>query len=89
MGQSGDRAEEITRRGQAIYDRQIRDRLSKEDRGKYLVLDLETGEYEVDPSDVVALERARALHPTGTFYILRIGSSAAYRIGRRDAVARS
>ncbi len=41
-------SEEIAEKGQALYDRGIRDKLGPGDRGKYLVLDIETGHYEMD-----------------------------------------
>jgi hypothetical protein len=58
------------------------------DRGKFLVLDIETGEYELDADELVALQRARRKKPDAALYILRIGYPAAYRIGRAYAQSR-
>jgi hypothetical protein len=76
---------EIARRGQEYYDRHLRATLEPEHTGKFLVLDVETGDYEMDESEVVASERARAKHPHSLFYILRVGYRAAHCIGARLA----
>src|SRR5438046_5700544 len=40
-------SEEIDRRGQELYERQIRDHVeTQENLGKQIVIDIETGEYE-------------------------------------------
>ena len=75
--------EEIARRGQAFYDGEIRNRVEKSDSGKSVVIDIETGEYEVDADDLAAFRRAEARNPEGLFHLLRIGHSAAHRLGAR------
>jgi hypothetical protein len=89
MDQIRDRGEELARRGQAIYDQQIRSRLSADDDGNYLVLDVDSGDYAIDASDLTAFRQMRDRCPSGTFYIVRIGSPAAYRLGRGGPVAES
>jgi hypothetical protein len=74
-------SDEIARRGQALYDQDIRVQVEAAHRGKFLVLDIETGEYELDESELAALQRAKAKNPGAALYILRIGYSAAYRLG--------
>jgi len=74
---------EIADRGQALYEREIRDSLALGDQGKFLVLDDATGSYEIDSDEVAAMKRARSKRPDAPFYILRVGHSAAYRLGRK------
>ena len=74
---------EIAKRGQALYEREIRDQLDAGARGKFLVLDVESGDYELDTNELTALKRARGRRPTGAFYILRVGHPTAYRLGRK------
>ncbi len=74
---------EIANRGQTLYERTLRDELESTERGKLLVLDIETGDYEIDSDDVAAVQRARAKRPEGAFYILRVGYPTAYRLGRK------
>lgn len=75
-------SDEIAERGQALFEREIQGALQTSDRGNFLVLDIETGAYEVDPDQLAAVKRARAKHLDGAFYFLRVGHSAAYRFGR-------
>jgi hypothetical protein len=74
-------AEEIARRGQALYEREIRARVEPGNRGKILVIDIETGEYELDEDHLAALRRARARNADAELYALRIGYPALGRIG--------
>jgi hypothetical protein len=46
-----DTGEEIARRGKKLYERTIRAQVEPEHKGKLLVLNLETGEYEMDADD--------------------------------------
>jgi hypothetical protein len=80
-------SEEIVRRGQALYDQQIRAKVEASHKGEFLVLDIDTGEYEIDSNEVAALKRAKAKNPSAGLYILRVGSPAAYRVGGQRAVA--
>jgi hypothetical protein len=80
--------EEIVQRGEEIYQRDIRDRVEAHNKGKFLVLDIDTGDYEIDADELAALERAAAKHPDGARYILRIGYPTAHRLGGRFTVAK-
>ena len=82
-------SEEIVQHGEALYDQQIRAQVEASHQGKFLVLDIETGEYEMDVSELAALKRAKAKHPDAAFYILRVGYPTAYRIGRQRLVIRA
>ncbi|MFH1919077.1 MAG: hypothetical protein ABIP48_04200 [Planctomycetota bacterium] len=73
--------EEVQSRGQALYDQQIRPGVEPEHDGKFLVIDVETGEYEIDEDDLNATKRALAKRPEAILYGLRIGHPAAYRLG--------
>jgi hypothetical protein len=68
---------ELARRGQAYYDQFLRATLEADHKGEYLVLDVETGDYELDEDEMAAIQRARAKHPRRAFYILRVGYRAA------------
>ena len=72
---------EVAVRGEVIYEQAIRPIVESESKGKYLVLDIETGEFEIDQDDVVATKRVLARCPHAVLYGLRIGYPAAYRLG--------
>ena len=78
--------QEVSSQGEAIYKQQIRDKVEAEDKGKFLVINIETGEYEIDPDDLAATKRLLAKHPDAVLYGLRIGFPTAYRIGAHFSV---
>ncbi len=47
------------------------------------MLDVESGDYEVDADELAAIGRARAKHPGRLFYILRVGYRASVYIGAK------
>jgi hypothetical protein len=73
--------DEIVRRGQALYDAQLRAQVETGNTGKFMVIDIETGEYEIDRSEVAAFERALAKRSDAPLYLLRIGYRGAYHLG--------
>ena len=79
-------SKEVASRGEAIYRREIRDRVEPKHKGKFLVIDIETGEYEMNADDLVATKRLLAKHPNAAVYGLQIGSPTAYRIGGHFSV---
>ena len=77
---------EIVQRGQMLYDQQIRANIDPDDKGKFLVLNIETGEYEIDADELAALKRAKATNPDAPLYMLRVGYATAYRLGGKSVV---
>ena len=73
--------EEVESRGEATYAKRIRDKVDPEHRGKFLVIDIESGDYEMDADDLTATQQLLATHPHAVIYGLRIGFPTAYRIG--------
>ncbi len=76
--------DEIVLRGQALYEQRIRAAVDQaQDKGKMLVINVETGEYEMDADDVAAAKRAKARFGNAALFTMRIGYPAAYRLGGR------
>jgi hypothetical protein len=75
--------EQIGRRGQEIYERDIRPKVMPQHKGKFLVLDIETGQYEIDADDSQAEERLKARVPGAVMCGVRIGYTSAYTLGGR------
>lgn len=74
--------EEIDRRGQELYDNKIRVQVeTAENIGKQIVIDVETGAYEIDEDGLKASRRLMVKHPDAALYGLRIGFNAVYTIG--------
>jgi hypothetical protein len=70
-------------RAQAIYEDRIRPHMEPKHRGEYLVINLETGDYEVDADDLAASRRAKMRFPGAPLFTMRVGREATYRIGAR------
>lgn len=77
-------SEEISRRGQRLYDQKVRSKIADCEKGKFLVLNIETGEYEIDTDELTALKRAKTKQNDAALYMLRIGHPAAYRLGKQS-----
>ncbi|ETW97236.1 hypothetical protein [Candidatus Entotheonella palauensis] len=73
--------EEVARRGEELYEQHIRAQVEAENQGKFLVVDIETGAYEIDADDLTATKRILGKRPEAVLYGLRIGSPTAYRLG--------
>ena len=72
--------EEIASRGEKIYQ-ELRPLLEKDNFGKILVIDIETGRYELDTDHHAAVQRAQAHYPQALLYGLRIGYPALSKRG--------
>lgn len=65
--------EEIARRGEEIYAARLRAHLEKEHNGQVVIIDIESGEYEIGYDSLTANKRALAKHPGAALYGIRIG----------------
>ena len=66
--------EEIGNRGEALYAQSIRAHVeTPENIGKTVVIDVETGDYEVDELGLEAARHLQAKRPNATLYGKRIG----------------
>lgn len=76
--------EEFARRGDEIYEREIVSRLRPDDEGKFVLIDIETGAYEVDRDEVVASDRLLSRLPDAQVWFRQVGSRYAHRFGPRN-----
>jgi hypothetical protein len=80
--------DEIVRRGEELYRRQLQPAVEAGNDGKYLIINVETGEYVIDMDDVAASRKAKDLFTDAPLFTMRIGRAAAYRLGGRFGEAR-
>jgi hypothetical protein len=76
--------DEFARRGDEIYDQRIGPSLEQTSKGKFVAIDIETGEFEVDASEMAATDRLLARIPDAQIWFRRIGSKFARRFGPRS-----
>jgi hypothetical protein len=80
--------EEIARRGEAIFEEQIRPSVEGKNARHFLAIDIETGAYEIDESEMEACARLRTRFPDAQIWLRKVGSRSARRFGgRRSPVA--
>ena len=75
--------EEFARRGDALYEGDIRPLVEEGNEGKFVAIDIETGAYEVDGDEVAASDRLLARVPDAQVWLKRIGSRYVRRFGPR------
>lgn len=71
--------EEIARLSDEIFERDIFPHLKEEDKGKYVHIDVVSGDYEIDWSEIDASKRLRSRRPDAQIWFRRIG----YQYSRR------
>lgn len=82
MGHPRLSGEEIVQRGQDWYEQHIRPQVETEHNiGRQIVIDVETGEYEVDEDGLAASRRMLTKRPDAALYGARIGYDAVYSLG--------
>lgn len=75
--------EEFAQRGDEIYESQVRPKVEAGNHGKIVAIDLETGAFEVDASEIAACNRLEARRPDAQIWIVRVGSRHVRRFGGR------
>jgi hypothetical protein len=75
--------EEFARRGDEIYEHDISPRMKATDEGKFVVIDIETGDYEIDADEIAASDRLLSRHPDAQVWLRQVGSRYARRYGPR------
>ena len=75
--------EEHARRGDEIYESQVRPLVEEGNHGRIVAIDIDTGAYEVADDVLAASRRLLARLPDAQPWIVRIGYAAVDRIGRQ------
>jgi hypothetical protein len=83
MSQPLHTTDEIARRGEELYERSVRARVEPENDGRFLALDVESGDFEIADEPLAATTRLRERHPGAVAYLVRVGRPAAFRLGGR------
>ena len=73
--------DEVCERGKQIYDEQIRHLVEPSENGKFILIDIVSGDYEIDEDEIAADDRLNERRPDAVGYLGRVGCNAAYRIG--------
>lgn len=76
--------EEFAQRGDLIYQTQIRPQVEADNHGKIVAIDIETGDYEIADSPMLAVDRLYERNPDVQPWVIRIGYRAVFRFGSRS-----
>jgi hypothetical protein len=77
---------ELSDRGNEIFERVVRPEVDvEEDAQKFVVIDVESEDYEIDTNARAAFDRLIERHPDarGRTWLRRVGSRRAYHFGGR------
>ena len=73
--------EEFARRGDALVEAKVRPHLTAADKDKFVALDIETGEYELDKNEMKAVERLRKRVPDPQIWLVHVTLGYLHRFG--------
>ena len=76
-------AQETARRGDEIYERDIRPQVEATHHGKVVAIDIDSGAYILDDTALAASERLLAQYPHAEIWCVRVGHRALHHIGGR------
>jgi predicted Mrr-cat superfamily restriction endonuclease len=73
--------DEIADRAKKIYEDKIKAKVEPKENGKFIVIDIESGDYEIDEEELEASERLKQRRPDSIRFLARVGCKAAYHMG--------
>ena len=76
--------EEFARRGDEIYESQVRPQVENDNHGKIVAIDIETGAFEVADDSLTAAKQLLKRYPEAQIFGIRIGHRAVHRFGFRS-----
>ena len=81
MRDEGYTKEQVATMGNKIYRERIKHLVEPQENGKFIAIDILSGDYEIDEEDLDASDRLKARRPTSVRFLAKVGCKAAYRIG--------
>lgn len=74
--------DELAILGSEIFDQQVKPSLRPEDDGKFVAIDVDVGDYEIDEDDYTAVMRLKSRKPDAEVWLARAGYPTTCRIGQ-------
>lgn len=72
----------IAERGETLYREVLKSRLEPQENGKFIAIDIESGEYFLGDDALTAMTAAHEKYPAKLFHLMRVGFSAAFQNNR-------
>lgn len=76
--------EEFSRRGNEIYETQVRSLVETDNLGKVVAIDIETGAFEIADTPMAAVDQLYESNSDAQPWVIRIGHRAVFRFGSRS-----
>jgi hypothetical protein len=76
---------EIAETGEKIYSEKYRTDFELRYQGKYVAIEVKTGDAYVGDTSSDALQEARIKSPNGIFHLIKVGASGAFRMSYTNA----
>ena len=73
--------EVFAQRGDEIYNRDIRPQVEADHKGKFVAIDIESGDWEMDADALAACDRLLARRLDGQTWLVRVGYPYVHRFG--------
>src|SRR5207247_10065304 len=80
--------EEFARRGDAVVESKVRPHLTAADGDKFVAIDIETGEYELDKNEIKAADRLWKRVPDPQIWLVHVTLGYTHRFGGHGLRAR-
>ncbi len=84
-----DSKEDFPTRGDALYEQLIRSEIEPERNGDFVAIDIDSGDFEIDRSELAALDRLRERRPQAQPRLRIIGFRFSHKFGSLPAKART
>lgn len=81
--------EEMAKLGDAAFNANVLPKLGDDDKGKFVAVDVESGEYAIDANDRVACDKLLKRVPNAQIWMVRAGFRYLTRFGGRGLRAES
>ena len=75
---------EFARRGDAIYEKEVRPQLKASNMDKFAAVDIESGEFAIAADELKACHKLRKRIPDAQIWMVRVGYPYVHRIGGRE-----
>lgn len=80
VAKAAPRPDELARLGSDIFTRLVRPSLRPADDGKFVAIDISSGDFELHEDDYTAVARLRTRYPAAVIWLERAGYPAAYQM---------
>ena len=80
--------ETLALKGREIYNKSLKQVLEPKSKGKFVAIEVESGDYFLGSTITEAVNKGKHKHPTKLFYVMRVGCRAAVSILRTEILMR-